>query len=292
MLGEIFFVGSGPGDVGLLTLDALSVLRHAEVVLADRIIPERFLRAAVPSSALLFVSRKTKGNQEGGQAELDAKGLAALRRGKRVVRLKEGDPFVYGRGGEELLFYRRHGFHARVLPGISSCLAAPLSAGIPVTHRGVANEVLVGTGLLREGAESKLPPYSATRTTVLLMAVARLPELSAALEAAGYPRELPAAIVEKATHGGAAERVFRGSVLSLGAMAAAHAVRSPACLVLGHTVNVLEDGKRLIDQQTAATGEEGANVQAQMNSMVEAVTLAPEKELDADTRASMLLGSF
>jgi siroheme synthase len=308
---SISLVGSGPGDIGLLTLEALGALRDADVVLADRLIPAAFLRAAVPARAELFVSNKVKGNQAGAQAELDARGLAALRAGRRVVRLKEGDPFVYGRGGEEVLFYRSHGFAPRVLPGISSCLAAPLAAGIPVTHRGVANEVLVATGFLREGHAERhaLPPYGARRTTVLLMAVRRLPELGAALCAAGYPADLPAAIVEKATHhasagagagaggGNGGERVFRGEVRTLAAMAAANAVQSPAVLVLGHVVNVLlEEGRGrrgggggvLADEAQAAAaaaagalGVEGAASLAQ-----------DETELHADTRASMLLGAW
>ena len=294
---SISLVGSGPGDIGMLTLEALGALRRAEVVLADRLIPAAFLRAAVPARAQLFVSNKVKGNQAGAQAELDARGLAALRAGRRVVRLKEGDPFVYGRGGEEVLFYRSHGFAPRVLPGISSCLAAPLAAGIPVTHRGVANEVLVGTGFLREGSESHaLPPYGERRTTVLLMAVKRLPELGAALCAAGYPADLPAAIVEKATHhhgggggGGGGERVFRGEVRTLAAMAAANAVQSPAVLVLGHVVNVLLE-EEADDAQAAVAAVAAATRALEVEG---AASLAQdEAELHAGTRASMLLGAW
>ena len=237
---RISLVGVGPGASDLLTLAAARALALADVVITDRIAsPE--LRALIPSHAEIRVSDKMpgKGNADAAQDDINEWGVGALRAGRRVVRLKVGDPFLFGRGGEEVLFYRSHGFEPEVIPGVSSALAGPLAAGIPVTHRGAASSLLIATGVGRGGALPPLPPYDPTRTLVLLMAVGRLPTLAADLGAA-YPPDTLVAVIERATH--ADQRVTTGTLADIGARAEAAGVVAPAVIVVGAVVGALEAG--------------------------------------------------
>jgi len=238
---SITLVGAGPGDIGLLTLSAVNALKSADLVLSDKLTSEtgKDILSIVTCEVRIAQKYKVAGSAKRAQDELNALGLAALKQGKRVVRLKCGDPFVFGRGGEEVLFFREHGFEALVIPGVSSALFAPMAAGIPVTHRGVANEFLVSTGMLKEGAVSQVPPYSSSRTTVLLMAVGRLPRMTTNLLQSGYPSNCPVAIVERA--GTPQQRVIRSSVISISETGAKCAVSSPAVIVIGDAVQALQD---------------------------------------------------
>jgi uroporphyrin-III C-methyltransferase len=183
--GRITLAGCGPGDPRLLTLAAHAALADADVVISDLIAPPA-LRALAPARATFFIADKVPGNADSAQASVNAWALEALRRGANVVRLKAGDPFLYGRGGEEVVFFARHGYTAAVIPGVCTATAAPLLAGIPVTHRGSANQVLVSTGQGRGGSLPPLSPFVEGRTLVLLMAVARIPRL--AVDLADYVR--------------------------------------------------------------------------------------------------------
>lgn len=234
--GDIALVGAGSGSVNQLTLEAFSALLAADVVICDRLLPAQ-LHAAIPLSAVLYVADKIPGKADAAQDELNAWGIAALRRGQRVVRLKVGDPFLFGRGGEEVLFYRGHGFEPRVLPGLATALAAPVIAGLPLTHRGVANQVLITTGRDKGGALPALPRYDAKRTLVLLMAVGRLPTLAADLGALGFPADTPTAVIERSTHPD--ERVTRAPLARIADVAESVGVRSPAVIVVGHCLDVL-----------------------------------------------------
>lgn len=166
-------VGSGPGDPSLMTIAAHRAVSEAEVILADKLAPPDILKLSPPHCEVIF-ARKFPGNAAKAQQELNERGLACLRANKRVVRLKGGDPFVYGRGGEEYLWYKRHGFKVEIIPGVSSALVAPLSACIPVTHRGVANQLLLLTGQSKEGGLPELPQWQKGRTTVVLMGLGKL----------------------------------------------------------------------------------------------------------------------
>src|SRR5687767_11089055 len=143
--GHVYLVGAGPGDPGLLTLAAADALSKADVVLYDALASPATLRHA-PSTAELRYVGKRAGAHALSQQEIEAELVALGREGKRVVRLKGGDPFVFGRGGEEALALRRAGIPFTVIPGISSAIAAPAYAGIPVTHRGIASSFTVITG--------------------------------------------------------------------------------------------------------------------------------------------------
>lgn len=178
--GRIVLAGSGPGHPDLLTTATLKAILKADLVLADKLVPEPVLDL-VPRRATVHIARKFPGNADKAQDELLRMGLDGVRAGKNVVRLKQGDPFVYGRGAEEQAFFREHGHDAIVIPGITSGLSAPLFASIPPTHRAVADQVLICTGTGRRGAAPGPPEYVPTRTVVFLMALHRLSALVASL---------------------------------------------------------------------------------------------------------------
>lgn len=253
--GQIFLLGSGPGSPALLTLAAHELLtKKATLILSDKLVPSEIL-ALIPSRISLTIAKKFPGNAEGAQNELMDLALEGARRGEIVVRLKQGDPYVYGRGGEEVLFFRERGFEAVVVPGISSAFAAPLMAGIPVTQRGVSESVVVCTGVGRKGKGVKLPGYERSRTTVVLMGVARLQGVVHALtsvqgqeehgrdggarDGAAYPSYCPIAIIEKAS---SPDQRMVASTLEgiVNAMERAGEQRPPGMMIIGWSALALE----------------------------------------------------
>lgn len=230
----MFLVGAGPGDPGLLTCHARRVLQRAHVVLADKLIPPAIL-ALVRGE--LRIAAKHPGNASQAQEELNAWGARALGQGHTVVRLKGGDPFMFGRGGEEVLFYRRLGYEPTVIPGISSLLGGPLLASIPVTHRGIADQVLFATGRRQDDAIPSLPEYAPTRTLVLAMALHRVDAILDDLRALHYPATLPVAVIERASCPDA--RTLPTLLGSLHALVKSEPIRQPALLVVGNTVTAL-----------------------------------------------------
>jgi len=233
--GSIELVGTGPGDPELLTVRAVRAIHTADLVLADRLTPPAILKLV---KCRMHIAKKTKGNADQAQNELNQLGLHALREGLKVVRLKNGDPFMYGRGGEEVLFFRAYGFEPTVTPGISSSLSASMAAGIPVTHRGVANELCIATGQLKLGSDDPVfPEYRRARTTVLLMAVSRLPKMSVELQKLGYPKETPVAVIENAWRPD--QRVVKANVQNISRIAEANSVSSPATIIIGNVVSAL-----------------------------------------------------
>jgi uroporphyrin-III C-methyltransferase len=184
------------------------------------------------------VARKRCGRADLAQAELDAWGLEGLRQGKHVVRLKNGDPFMFGRGGEEAVIYSEAGFDVEVVPGISSSLSAPMSAGIPATMRDVADQVLVCTGHGKQDRFPNLPEYCDHRTTVFLMAIGRLEGLCNSLQRdKGYPSDLPAAIIHAATMMEA--KTIRSTLGEIADEVRRQGITPPGTLVLGNVVNAL-----------------------------------------------------
>lgn len=216
--GHIYLIGSGPGHPGLLTLLAHRLLTSpsTHLILSDKLVPSPILRL-IPSTTPLIIAKKFPGNAEGAQSELISLALkAALEEGKNVIRLKQGDPFVYGRGGEEVLAFRKAGMECTVIPGISSALAAPLMLGVPVTQRGSADSLILCTGVGRGGKKVKLPGYERSRSLIVLMGVARLgavvdvltqgwaagvSQASATSDRTGapFPPYTPIAIIERAS---------------------------------------------------------------------------------------------
>ena len=221
----VYLVGAGPGAVDLLTLRALRTLERAEVVVHDRLIGPEIL-ALVSSTAEVYDVGKTPGGPDNQDAINDLL-VRYGRTGRTVVRLKGGDPFVFGRGGEELAVLANAGIDWEVVPGITSAFAAPLAAGIPVTHRGSSCGVVVvsARGCERDPELARLA--AAGLTIVILMGVARRAAIATELIEGGLDPETPVAVVERVST--PEERVQRATVGELPAMT----VASPAVIVIG-----------------------------------------------------------
>lgn len=260
-LGNITLVGAGPGDPDLLTMAAYKALVSADVVVADRLVSQEILELV--QNGELKVARKLPGCALEAQREIYRWCAEAVLAGKNVVRLKIGDPYVFGRGGEEVLEFRQLGVEPKVVPGISSALAGPLAAGIPVTHRGMANRVVFCTGMNKDEAVPDVPPYHKEQSCVFLMAVGRLAQLVHALATDGYPASTPVAIIERATT--PRERTLRSDLASVVAEAEAAEVKAPAIVVVGSVVLALH-----------APGRDARSDARMPEDMVEAVAEARE----------------
>jgi uroporphyrin-III C-methyltransferase/precorrin-2 dehydrogenase/sirohydrochlorin ferrochelatase len=228
--GHVSLVGAGPGDPGLMTRKAVARLRAADLVLYDALVDPRVLKFA--RHAQKFFVGKRAGRHALAQSAIQAVMIRAARRGRRVVRLKGGDPFVFGRGGEEALALQMAGISFDVVPGISSAVAAPALAGIPVTHRGVASGVLVVSGHDEDAFASvvaNIPPDVVT--LVILMGVGRAGALAARLIACGWPGGTPAAIVTDAStpH----QQVWRGDLDDLSTLEPPLDRVGPGTIVVG-----------------------------------------------------------
>lgn len=234
--GKITLVGSGPGDPDLLTVKALKLLQDPNaLVICDRLVSEE-IRDLVKGE--MKVARKLPGCADLAQEEIYWWAYQGLRAGKHVIRLKIGDPFVFGRGGEEILTFRKFGVNSVVVPGVSAAFSAPLLGNIPVTHRGVSNQVVMCTGYGREGTSPDLIQYHKEQTVVFLMAVGRLRELCDRLvRMAGYPKDTPVGIVERA--GCPNQRTVVGNMETIGDIAEKYNVQAPSTIIVGSVVNVL-----------------------------------------------------
>ncbi|KAJ2782387.1 uroporphyrin-III C-methyltransferase [Coemansia javaensis] len=234
--GRLVLVGAGVGDPELLTVRAHAALRSADIVLADKLIPEAVLAIV---RCEIYTARKFPGAASEAQDDLNRRALDELARGRCVVRLKQGDPFVYGRGAEEILFFRGHGYEAEVVPGLTSAINGPGLCGIPVTHRGLADQVLILSGANRNGDLPAVPEFAETRTLVILMAVRRLGQVMELLLESRHPPDLPVAIVERA--GCADQRTLRGSVSTIAGVVERAGHNAPGLVVAGYVVDVLSD---------------------------------------------------
>jgi len=236
-IGSVALVGAGPGDPGLMTVRGLALLRRAEVVVYDRLVDRRLVREA-PRARRIFAG-KASGDHALPQDEINALLIRHARRGRRVVRLKGGDPFVFGRGGEEAEALAAAGVPFEVVPGVSSAVAAPAYAGIPLTHRGVASSFAVVTG--HECAKGRdrvdwARIATAVDTLVVLMGVAALPRIARELIAHGRSRETPVALVRWGT----TERqiVLTGRLDDIAARARDVRLESPVVIVIGDVVTL------------------------------------------------------
>jgi uroporphyrinogen III methyltransferase/synthase len=232
--GFVYLVGAGPGDPGLLTARALEALGRADVVLHDKLIPREALDAA-PATAELIDVGKIGGGPQVPQAETERLLLEHARSGRTVVRLKGGDPFVFGRGGEEAQALRAAGIAFEVVPGVTAGIAAPAYAGIPVTFRGAASAVAFVTGHEDPAKPETAIDWEALArfpgTLVFYMGVRQLARIAEQLVAAGRPADQPAAIVQEGTLPG--QRSVVSTLERLAEDAAAAGVRAPAVTVIG-----------------------------------------------------------
>jgi uroporphyrin-III C-methyltransferase/precorrin-2 dehydrogenase/sirohydrochlorin ferrochelatase len=243
--GRVTLVGGGPGDPDLITVRGLRALREADVVVADRLGP-RSLLADLPESVEVVDVGKNPRGRAARQEDILALLIAKARAGKRVVRLKGGDPFIFGRGGEEMLGCAEAGVECSVVPGISSAVAVPELAGIPLTHRGIAQEFVVASGHLPPGHSGSTVDWArlgaGSATLVLLMAVETLPAITEALLAAGRPPSTPVACIQEGATSN--ERVLVSTLDDAAKAAVDFGLSAPAVIVVGDVVRV-RDGSAL-----------------------------------------------
>lgn len=236
--GVVHLVGAGPGDPELVTVRGLRCIQAAEVLVHDRLVHPDLVGEAPAAAERLDVG-KAPGCPSPAQEEINALLVDRARAGWTVVRLKGGDPFVFGRGGEELLACRAAGVPCEVVPGLTSAVAVPTAAGIPLTHRGLAGGFAVVTA--HRAADLDGMDWGALAridTLVVLMGVARLPYVAANLVRAGRPGSTPAVAIERGTWEG--ERLVTGSLADLADRAAAAGVCPPATLIVGQVAMFAE----------------------------------------------------
>jgi uroporphyrin-III C-methyltransferase len=235
--GTIYLVGAGPGDPGLLTLKALECLRQADVVLYDRLISPEILQLASSSAELVSVGK------EGGGTCFPQEGINHLlvshaREGKRVVRLKGGDPFLFGRGGEEVLAIKEAGIPFEIIPGVSSSLAVPAAVGIPVTHRGISSQITIVTAHEQSSASTLDWRQLAlqTGTLVVLMPLGKLDSIIESLISNGMSAKTPAAMVQSGTT--PQQRAVFAPLEEIVSAVRKEGIASPALLVVGEVVTL------------------------------------------------------
>jgi len=240
--GKVYIVGAGPGDPGLLTLKGLEVLKKADVVIYDRLVSSEVLSLIPEKSKKIYLG---KGIGDGGKLQLRINHVMVkeARTGKNVVRLKGGDPFVFGRGGEEVQYLRKYGIVFEIIPGVTSAFAAPAYAGIPVTHRNFASSVAVITGTEatnREIGVNWRKISSSIDTVVILMGVSNLEEIIKRISSSGKSSRTGVAIIEwGTTH---KQRVIFGTIGDIIGKARKSNVKAPAVIIVGKVVSL---GKEL-----------------------------------------------
>lgn len=233
MTGSVALIGGGPGDAGLITVRGLELLRAAQVVVADRLGPRSLLDDLADDVEVIDVG-KNPGHHPVPQSEINRIIVEQAKAGRRVVRLKGGDPFVFGRGPEEVDACRAAGVAVEVVPGVTSAVSVPAAVGIPVTARGIANGFSVLTG----HEDLDVVPGGGNHTVVLLMGVGGLAASAAALVTSARPDSTPVAIIEDGF--GPRQRVTIGTLGTIAAIAALADVRPPAVTVVGDVVNLYE----------------------------------------------------
>ncbi|MGB6008588.1 siroheme synthase CysG [Castellaniella sp.] len=231
--GKVLLVGAGPGDPGLLTLRGLRALNEADVILADRLVSPEVLALARRDAQVIDVGKALGGPHEDTQARIHALMVSHARQGRCVVRLKGGDPLVFGRGGEELQHLKRHGIAYEVVPGITAALACGAYAGIPLTHRDHAQSLTLATAHRRAEATQASEDGVTTdgQTRVYYMGVKRLPVLREQLLADGRAPSTPCALVENGSR--ANQRTVFATLDTLASTAVEHQVQSPALVLVG-----------------------------------------------------------
>ncbi len=237
--GTVYLVGAGPGDPGLLTVKARDLLASCDVVIYDYLVNPELLNH-VPARAERSYVGKVGGGAQMPQCEINRLLITQAQSGKRVVRLKGGDPFLFGRGGEEAEALRAASVPFEVVPGISSALAVPAYAGIPLTHRALSSSIAVVTGAHAEGQTRahSLAAGAGADTVVVLMGMSRLREIAAELIAAGRSPETPAAVVRWGTYEG--QQTVTGTLHTIADEAERAGLRAPAVIVIGEVVSLRE----------------------------------------------------
>ncbi|OAN51087.1 uroporphyrin-III methyltransferase [Paramagnetospirillum marisnigri] len=234
----VHLVGAGPGDPDLLTVKALRLIQSADVVVYDRLVGEGILELIPPGTARISVGKES-GRHLLPQSEINDLLVSLARPDRRVVRLKGGDPFVFGRGGEEALYLAQYGIAVEVVPGITAASGCAAMAGIPLTHRDVARGVRLITGHFSEDQALEMDWRSLADpscTLVVYMGIATIGLIAAGLMGAGLDPATPVAVIERGTSG--ASRSFRGVLDGIKAEIDARGVQPPALIIIGKVVDL------------------------------------------------------
>src|SRR5438874_3758804 len=259
--GKCFLVGAGPGDLGLVTLRAKECIEHAQVIVYDYLCNPEMLRWAPEAAELIFAGKKA-GAHTMTQEEINALLVEKTCAGKNVVRLKGGDPFLFGRGGEEAQALAAAGLSFEIVPGVSSAIAGPAYAGIPVTHRGKNSHVTFFTGHEDPGKEESAIDFAALAklggTQVMLMGVERIGAITHEMMTNGVPKDLPVALIRWATT--ERQRTLVGTLENIAQKVVAEGFAAPAIAVFGEVVNMRDElnwfedrplsGKRIVVTRT------------------------------------------
>ena len=238
--GHVYLVGAGPGDPGLLTVKALRLLQRADVVVYDYLVNPELLDQAAPQVERVYVGKVGRGSQT-SQEQINRVLIDRARTGKLVIRLKGGDPFLFGRGGEEAVALRRAGVPFEIVPGVSAALAAPAYAGIPLTHRGLSSSVAIVTAARAGDGEfsPELQHFKAADTLVILMGVAHLRRIAAELIAAGRASDTPVAVIRWGTY--ETQQTVTGTLRDIADVVEHERLRAPAVIVVGQVVNLRQE---------------------------------------------------
>ena len=238
-LGKVYLVGAGPGDPGLLTVRAFELLQKADVVIYDYLVNTDLLINLREDAERIYVGKIGHGTQT-PQSEINKLLISRAGEGKLVVRLKGGDPFLFGRGAEEALALRAAGIPFEIVPGISSALAVPAYAGIPLTHRGLSSSVAILTGAnAGDGKLSEdLLSAHAADTIVVLMGLAHLRQVTEQLTALGRSVDTPAAVIRWGTY--ESQQIITGTLKTIADLAVATGLRSPSIIIIGEVVRLHE----------------------------------------------------
>ena len=282
--GTVFLVGAGPGDPGLITVKGAQCLRSADVVLYDRLVDRRLLAMAPPHAELIDVG-KVRGDRPDRQDGINALLIEKARAGGRVVRLKGGDPFVFGRGGEEAAALSGAGVPYQVVPGVTSAVAAPAYAGIPLTHRGYASSFTVLTGSEAPGKDESAIAWDKLAglggTIVVLMGWERLEEIVGTLVREGLPADTPAALIQWGSE--SYQRTVVGTLADIVDRARGSGISPPVVVVIGDVVRLRDrlswfDSRPLFGKRVLVTRS-----RSQASALAELLSLEGAEAVEAPT---------
>jgi uroporphyrinogen III methyltransferase/synthase len=291
--GIVYLVGAGPGDPGLFTIKGKKLLQEAEVIIYDRLVNPELLADTRPKAELIYVG-KASSRHALSQDEINQLLVAKVAAGKKVVRLKGGDPFLFGRGGEEAEFIRQHGFDFEVVPGVTSAIAVPAYAGIPVTHRNAASSLAIITGHEKPGKEQSSIKWAELAhgidTLVFLMGIENLDFITSSLMAQGKDRETPVALIRWGTW--PAQEVLTGTLANISDKVKEAGFMPPAVTVVGDVVNLRDQlswienkplwGKRIVVTRSRAQASILADQLKDLGASViefPTIEITPEKDM-------------
>jgi len=264
--GMVYLTGAGPGDPELLTIKALNVLQRADVILYDQLVNSEILDMARRDATFIPVG-KSAGKSSTPQIRINELMVEYANKGQIVCRLKGGDPFVFGRGGEEMEYLKDHDINYVIIPGITAAIGCAASAGIPLTHRGVSHSITVVTAKLKSNQESNLIPLAGNNQTLAIyMGINSADNIQEQLLKAGYATDLPVAIIEHGTT--IKQRIITGALNELGCLVDRYQIMSPAIMYVGQVASfAAESSRNELHEQKNLLNVEELNAQANIHHL-------------------------